>query len=48
MTKERPQATLNLFLSLVDEASLVVKGNATIHVVGFYEPDQEADLPFGE
>ena len=28
--------------------TLTVKGNATLHVVGFYEPDQEADLPFGE
>jgi hypothetical protein len=26
----------------------LVKGNATLHVVGFYEPDQDADLPFGE
>jgi hypothetical protein len=28
--------------------TLIVKGNATLHVVGFYEPDQDADLPFGE
>lgn len=48
LTKERPQATINLFISLVDELTLLVKGNATLHVAGFYEPDQEADLPFGE
>lgn len=48
LTKERPQATINLFISLVDELTLLVKGNATLHVVGFYEPDQDADLPFGE
>jgi hypothetical protein len=28
--------------------TLQVKGNATLHVVGFYEPDQDADMPFGE
>ncbi len=48
LTKERPQATINLFISLADEVSLVVKGNATLHVVGFFEPDQDADLPFGD
>jgi len=37
-----------LFISLVDELTLSVKGNATLHVTGFYEPDQDADLPFGE
>jgi hypothetical protein len=41
LTKERPQASINLFLSLIDEASLIVKGNATLHVVGFFEPDQD-------
>ncbi len=45
LTKERPQATINLFLSLIDEASVVVKGNAIVHVIGFYEPDQDGDLP---
>lgn len=48
LTKDRPQATINLFISLADEVSLVVKGNATLHVVGFFEPDQDADLPFGD
>lgn len=28
--------------------TLSVKGNATLHVTGFYEPDQDADLPFGD
>ena len=37
-----------MFISLVDELTLSVKGNATLHVTGFYEPDQDADLPFGE
>jgi hypothetical protein len=40
LTKEKPQASINLFISLIDEATLVVKGNATLHVVGFFEPDQ--------
>jgi hypothetical protein len=48
LTKERPQATVNLFISLADDLTLIVKGNATLHVVGFFEPDQDADLPFGE
>ncbi len=48
LTKEAPQATINLFVSLADEVTLLVKGNATLHVVGFFEPDQDADLPFGE
>lgn len=37
-----------MFISLVDELTLSVKGNATLHVTGFYEPDQDADLPFGD
>jgi hypothetical protein len=48
LTKERPQATVNLFISLADDLTLIVKGNATLHVVGFFEPDQDADLPFDE
>ena len=48
LTKEHPQATINLFISLIDDVTLSVKGNATVHVVGFFEPDQDADLPFGE
>lgn len=46
LTKEKPQATINLFLSLLDDATLKVKGNGVVHVVGFFEPDQEGDLPF--
>ena len=45
LTKERPQATINLFISLLDEVSLVAKGNGSLHITGFYEPDQEAGLP---
>lgn len=37
-----------MFISLVDELTIIVKGNATLHVTGFYEPDQDADLPFDE
>lgn len=48
LTKENPQARINLFVCLTDDVTLLVKGNATIHLVGFFEPDQEADLPFGE
>jgi len=48
LTKEKPQATINLFISLIDDVTLLVKGNATVHLIGFYEPDQDADLPFGE
>jgi hypothetical protein len=45
LTKERPQATINLFISLLDEVSLVAKGNGSLHITGFYEPDQEEGLP---
>lgn len=41
LTKERPHATLNIFLSLLDGAKLIVKGNGIIHVAGFFEPEQE-------
>lgn len=46
LTKEKPQATINLFISLLDDVTLIVKGNGIIHVVGFFEPDQEGDIPF--
>ena len=36
LTKEKSQATVNLFLALVDDVTLLVKGNGIIHVVGFY------------
>lgn len=45
LTKEQPQATVNLFISILDDATLIVKGNAIIHVVGFFEDDQDGDLP---
>ena len=48
LTKERPQATVNLFLALLDQVTLVVKGDATIHIVGFFEPEQDGDFPYGE
>jgi len=48
LTKENPQARMNLFICLTDDVSILVKGNSTVHLVGFFEPDQEADLPFGQ
>ncbi len=48
LTKERPQATTNIFVTLEDAVSLVVKGNGIIHVIGFFEPENEDNLPFGE
>ena len=48
LTKERPQATINLFLALLDQVTLIVKGDATIHIVGFFEPEQDGDFPYGE
>ena len=27
---------------------MIVKGNGSIHVVGFYEPDENVDMPFGQ
>ena len=44
LSKERPHATLNIFLSLIDNAKLIVKGNGIIHVVGFFEPEQGEGL----
>ncbi len=46
LTKERPHASINLFISLLDEVSLVAKGNGSVHITGFYEPDQDG-LPKG-
>lgn len=48
LTKDRPQSLINVFISLLDEVSLVVKGNGTLHVTGFFEPEQAGDLALGE
>lgn len=48
LTKERPQATVNLFVALVDEVTLLVKGDASVHILGFFEPEQDGDFPIGE
>lgn len=45
LTKERPQAVINVFISLLDEVTLTAKGNGSLHITGFYEPDQESGLP---
>lgn len=44
LTKERPQATINIFVTLEDSITLVVKGNGTVHVIGFFEPEGDNDL----
>jgi hypothetical protein len=46
LTKERPHAFLNVFLSLLDEVTLVAKGNGSIHITGFFEPE-EGEIPEG-
>lgn len=46
LTKERPQATINLFICLLDNITLLVKGSGSIHVAGFNEPEPEGGLPF--
>jgi cell division septation protein DedD len=48
LTKDKPQATVNLFIALIDEVTLVVKGDATIHFIGFFEPEQDGDFPLGD
>jgi hypothetical protein len=40
LTREHPHAAVNLFISLLDEVTVVNKGNGTLHVTGFYEPDE--------
>lgn len=47
LTKERPQANTNIFISLIDKIELIVKGAGVIHVIGFYEPEAD-DMDFGE
>ena len=48
LTKERPQTLTNIFITLTDAVTLVVKGNGIIHVIGFYEPEAEGDLDLDE
>ena len=43
LTKDRPHASLNIFITLLDELTLVVKGNGNVHLVGFYESDEGMD-----
>jgi hypothetical protein len=40
LTREHPHAALNLFISLLDGVTILNKGNGTLHVTGFYEPDE--------
>ena len=46
LTKDRPQALTNIFITVSDGVELVVKGNGIIHVIGFYEPEAGDDLDF--
>jgi len=43
LTKERPQATTNIFITLSDNVQLIVKGAGIIHVIGFFEPEANDD-----
>ena len=45
LDKSHPHATINVFISLLDEAVLSVKGNGILHITGFFEPEQEGGLP---
>jgi len=36
LTKANPQVAVNVFISLLDEVSLVVKGSGTLHITGFF------------
>lgn len=44
LTKERPQVTINIFITLTDNIEIAVKGNGIIHVVGFFEPINKKSL----
>lgn len=48
LTKASPQVVINVFLALQDEAEFIVKGNGTLHITGFFEPEQEEPVPFPE
>jgi hypothetical protein len=40
LTKDHPHAVVNFFLTLVDEVTILTKGNGALHITGFYEPDE--------
>lgn len=48
LTKEKPHTVINVFVSLIDEVTLIVKGNGIIHVTGFCEPEPEGGMPFDD
>ena len=37
LTKETPQVAINIYISLLDQATLLVKGDGVVHVVGLCE-----------
>lgn len=46
LTKDRPQAYTNIFVSLADDVEFVVKGNGIVHAIGFYEPEDDGPMDF--
>ena len=44
VAKDHMHLTVNLFVSLIDNVTFHVKGDGTIHITGFFEPEQ-GDLP---
>jgi len=43
LAQNHPHVTLDIHLSILDKAQLLVKDSGTIHVVGLYENDVDAD-----
>lgn len=48
LSKESPQISLNIFISLLDELEIYVKGNAAVHITGFFEPEKDEDYEESE
>lgn len=48
LTKDKPHVAINVFISLLDEVTLHSKGKGVIHITGFFEPDQQGELPLGD
>jgi hypothetical protein len=43
LTKEQPHASIHLFISLLEQPTLFVKGSGIIHIIGFCEPDRQIE-----
>lgn len=48
LTQQHPQATLDIHLSVLDNAQIHVKDNGTVHVVGLYDNEVDDDDLEGE